>query len=178
MESLPDAITAQIDGQVKAGLRWTDRLGENYTVFSKVSAKDNSVHLQVKHFTFANGQGKLVRFVEERRPCPEFDNVTAFVSSSIGLTDLDHDGYGEVSFVYFTDCVSDMSPYSARLVLLENGKMFTMSGVAKYIFDGRTSPSEYTLSPELKSASSAFRTSALKLWERKAVINVDATFSR
>ena len=177
-ESLPDTIRAQVEGQVKAGLSWTDPLGENYTVFSKISAKDNSVHLQVKHFTFSNGQARLIRSVEEHRPCPDFDNVTDFVPSSIEITDLDHDGYGEVSFVYFTDCVSDVSPYSAKLVILENGKVFTMSGFAKYIFDGRISPSEYTLSPELKGASSAFIKFAIKLWERTVVIDVDGTFPR
>ena len=182
--TMPAVIKTQIKGQLNAGLRWSDRLGENYAVFSTVSARrhdgfsDNSVFLQAKHFTVVKGKAKLVRFIRELKACPDFDNVTRFVNSSIGVTDLDGDGYGELSFVYFTDCVSDMSPYAAKLMLLENGKKYPIRGFVKYVFGGDTAPSEYKLGREFNNAPAAFKAFALKLWARRAVVDVNAALPR
>ncbi len=176
--TMPAVIKTQIKGQLNAGLRWSDRLGENYAVFSTVSAKDNSVFLQAKHFTVAKGKATLVRFIRELRACPDFDNVTRFVDSSIGVTDLDDDGYGELSFVYFTDCVSDVSPYAAKLMLLEKGQKFPIRGFVKHVFGGHTAPSEYKLGHEFKNAPPVFKAFALKLWAQMAVVNVGSQFPR
>ncbi len=178
VSTLPTQVMSQIKGEIKAGMHWKDRLGENFVVFSSIASENNAVYLQVKHFSIRNGQTQLIRFIKELEECPEFDNVTRFIPSSMGLTDIDKDGFAEISFLYFADCVSDMSPYATKLMLLENGKKFPIRGTAKYIIGGHTMKSEYTLGKEFKTAPASFKRFALQLWSEEALIDVDAQLQK
>ena len=98
--------------------------------------------------------------------------MTRFLTSSITVTDLDNDGIGEVAFVYFVDCVSDVSPYSAKLMLIEKGQKYPIRGTVKMAFGGHVTPSQYTLGPEFERAPPSFTKYAKALWARTAVMGL------
>jgi hypothetical protein len=44
------------------------------------------------------------------------------------VTDLDHDGVGEVTFAYLLNCAGDVSPARLKLLVLEDGAKYIIRG--------------------------------------------------
>ena len=98
--------TLKVKGKLKHGLRWLDRSGENYLLFSSLTreAKDlTSVYLYATHYLVKGDQVKQVRALKDREEQCEFNNMAAFDTQSFGVTDLDQDGMGEVTFIYYLE---------------------------------------------------------------------------
>ena len=174
LSAVPASIKKQTLNTIDAGLHWEDKAGEHLALFSSSRSKTNTVTLTAQHFSIVEGQPHLVRAIKEVRACPEFDNVTAFIQSSIGLTDLDQDGLAEISFMYVTDCVSDMSPQSAKLLILEDGKKYAIRGSTKYIDPQVSVKTEFVLGAHFNSLSKAMQSFAITLWHREAVTPLSA----
>ena len=173
LSAVPASIKKQTLNTIDAGLHWEDKAGEHLALFSSSRSKTNTVTLTAQHFSIVEGQPHLVRAIKEVRACPEFDNVTAFIPSSIGL-DLDQDGLAEISFMYVTDCVSDMSPQSAKLLILEDGKKYAIRASTKYIDPQVSVKTEFVLGAHFNSLSKAMQSFAITLWHREAVTPLSA----
>jgi hypothetical protein len=108
-------------GRFVRGVRWTDRAGDNIAVFS---ATDEAL------FVTQYASGRAVRAIQELDgPCSD-DNGMRFHAADL-VTDLDHDGVGELTFGYFHNaCRTDMSPGDFKLFLLEGGDKYVLRGRA------------------------------------------------
>jgi len=134
-----DAPTlAHVKGALPAGVKpsatldhaetFTDKNGTNYVLFSAKRAKQ-TVELFVDHWAVpAGGQPKLVRTVKELVEDCEEDLSADFHDAATGVTDLDGDGYGEITFAYEVGCRGDVSPNDYKLLLLENGDKYILRG--------------------------------------------------
>ncbi len=61
----------------------------------------------------------------------EFDLTLELVPASIEVTDLDHDGQAEVSFIYRRGCKSDVSPLEQKLLFYAAGKKYALRGTTR-----------------------------------------------
>lgn len=120
------------DGQILHGLRFTDANGDNLAVFW---AKEQD--LFVNHVLLAAGKvARTLREVKQVRGDCEFDYSSAFVPGSIGVTDLDGDDRGEVTFAYKYACRSDMSPQDYKVLVIEDGQKAVLRGTEIMIMQG------------------------------------------
>jgi hypothetical protein len=62
------------------------------------------------------------------------DVTAAFRPGSLGVTDLDHDGVGEVTFAYLLRCAGDVSAARLKLLVLEDGAKYIVRG---FSYDNR-----------------------------------------
>lgn len=118
---------AKLEGTIEGGLAWTDALGDNVAAYTRRESKSGdakSVYLRVYHYA----NGKLIREVRDQIEKCEFDNLAAFKPDSFHVEDSDKNGVGELRFGYIVDCASDVSPQSAKLLVLEAGSKAILRG--------------------------------------------------
>lgn len=127
----------KVQGRLERALGWTDKNGRNVVVFTTTESSRRrgedrllSYALTVEHQVESGGQVRLLRAVRDRVEKCELDLVGRVVPESIGVTDLDRDGVGELTFAYELGCHSDVSPNTLKLLLLQ--------GETKYILRGET----------------------------------------
>jgi hypothetical protein len=110
-------------------LRWSDAAGDNVAAFSRSSdEKKGDARLQVELWSGKAGQGGVVRTLKDAVLHCEFDLRAEFLEEALGVTDLDADGLGELTFAYRTTCTSDVSPFSLKLFLLEQRAKYGLRG--------------------------------------------------
>ena len=165
----PDLIRPEMvyTGTREQGIAWTDATGLHVALFTRetVTTEEpdyaSSVTLRVYHYRV---QGETVERLREVRDFTldcEFDNMAAFVPAAVGVTDLDANGQGELSFAYYLGCTSDVSPLPFKLLLLEGG--------SKYIIRGAVAPAgmeggEQVPDPAFATAPAAFLAHAQQMW--------------
>lgn len=120
-----DLSKLNYDGKILHKRFWNDLNGENITLFTQ---KGNE--LFVYHYSIDSDNAKLLRKVYDFEKECEFDLTLEFIENSIGVTDLDNNNVGEITFAYKKGCISDVSPLDLKMLMLENGN--------KYIIRGRT----------------------------------------
>jgi serine/threonine protein kinase len=113
-------------GEIEAAYRFKDRNGLNYLVFS---SEDPTTQLHVIHVDLhapAVSRGALRQVTDKIEQC---DHVLRpiYVADALGLTDLDGDGIGEVSFAYHLGC-SGRDPVLVKLLLLEGPDKYILRG--------------------------------------------------
>lgn len=166
--NLPPGVRAS--GTVIRAISWTDSKGDNLAVFS-ASAKSKtrgettilSKTLFVDVFTGKNGKLKKARTVKEVLNNCEFDLTNEFLDTSVGVTDLDGDGLGELAFAYRTSCRSDVSPAQMKLLILEGPHKHILRGTTR-VRPGGGETFGGDFSPDFKGAPQAFLDHAAKLW--------------
>jgi len=170
--TLPSGVK-KVSGQVERWVSWQDGRGDNVAVFSQdtkeKARKDGerlvSKALYITIFSGKDGKLKKVREVKELANACLFDLTNEVRETSVGVTDLDSDGIGELTFVYVTGCRSDVSPQGMKLLVLE--------GADKHILRGST---QVNTGPEKvggefkaefgKKAPAAFLDHASKVWAK------------
>jgi hypothetical protein len=133
---LPGGV--KLEGAMDAAMVWTDALGDNAAFATRREVKDKagtSVYLRVQHWADGGSGWKLLREIKDQSERCEFDNVTAFRRASFAVDDADRNGVGELRFAYVVDCVSDVSPQTAKLVVLEGGAKSILRG-STLLIDG------------------------------------------
>lgn len=111
------------EGAIQLTKTWQDKNGDNIALFTK--RKDQ---IWVYHYAFPNGTPQLIRKVRDNEFDCEFDMSLNFMSRTIGVTDLDGDNLGELTFAYEKGCRSDMSALEMKLLMLENGDKYIIRG--------------------------------------------------
>lgn len=170
--TLPTGVK-KVSGTVERWVSWQDSRGDNVAVFSQETKekarKDGerllSKSLYVTVFYGKDGKMKRAREVRELANACLFDLTNEVRETSVGVTDLDGDGVGELTFVYVTGCRSDVSPLSMKLLVLE--------GADKHILRGST---QVNTGPEKvggefkaefgKKAPATFLEHANKVWAK------------
>ena len=165
---LPERVKAS--GTVIRTISWTDSNGDNVAVFSSTTTTKTKKEvtlttksLFVDVFNGKNGKLKKVRNVREVVSNCDADVTNDLFDTSVGVTDLDQNGVGELTFGYRSACRSDMSPAAMKVLVLEGSK--------KYILRGQTSlPSDKAaddaFSADFKGAPGKFLEHAAKVWKK------------
>ena len=135
---IPETIV--YEGQVKDVYRWTDQNGDNiffvtvkgpYPDRDKGEAEEEGKTADLYAFHYAKKDAAdykmLWKMQDQELSCP-FDITTEIIPGSVTITDLDKNGIGEAKFQYALACRSDVSPAAMKLVMLENSKVYTLSG--------------------------------------------------
>jgi hypothetical protein len=144
----PKALPREIHykGKVVAGARWLDKEGENLlllceTGFFKSPVPPNSkknpygergwaAALHGYHYVKVKGQHRLLWKLDDFVEICPYDLDLTFLPHSLTITDLDHNGIAESTFLYKLGCRSDVSPVQLKLIMHE--------GKAKYAIRGET----------------------------------------
>ncbi len=135
---------SDIQGDFVKGYKWKDKAGLNLLIFTRATdlkswndpdcegCGDQYVYLKAYHFAGTESNYSLVRLVQDanQEGCgdPPFGLESDFVYEAISLTDLDKDGYAEVTFMYYCLCASEFSSIPFKLIMLENGEKYAIRG--------------------------------------------------
>jgi hypothetical protein len=123
-----DEISLPLDGlndgmEVAYQKLWHDADGENAILFLK---KDRVV--AVKQYVINAEEATVIfQMQDEVEPCAA-DLTLAFVKNAILVSDMDNNGYGEATFAYKKACLSDGSPETLRLFMVEKGQAYSITG--------------------------------------------------
>ena len=115
---------------------WTwqefDLIKTGYAVFSQTetmkAGRVTGRKIFVQLFTGKGDAQKELRMINDGVTACEFDVVGRFIDGSVSVTDEDADGVNELTFAYDVDCVSDVSPVTRKLLVLEGKDKHALRG--------------------------------------------------
>tara|TARA_B110000285_G_scaffold184112_1_gene208569 strand:- start:2757 stop:3458 length:702 start_codon:yes stop_codon:yes gene_type:complete len=148
-------------GRIVRQLTWIDKNGENLALFTK-----KGFEIWVYHYAFTNGSPKLLRKVRDNEFNCEYDMSLDFMKKTIGVTDLDRDNYGELTFAYEKGCRSDVSPLDMKLLMIENGDKYIIRGSQTLDMDDYTYHGTKIIDPAFYNGPSSFLNHASNVWDR------------
>lgn len=158
-------------GEIVYGENWTDNNGNNILLLcEQVSQKQNeegyltTVNLHAYHYANSGKGFKLIREVQDHENNCNFDNRTRFVEESVNISDLDNNGYAEITFVYRLGCTSELSPDGLKLMMLENGNKYAIRGDTKVDYGYEKVGGKTQIDAEFNKAPSEFLQFAKKIW--------------
>ncbi|MEW5855348.1 MAG: M949_RS01915 family surface polysaccharide biosynthesis protein [Myxococcota bacterium] len=162
------------NGTVQRVVGWTDQNGENLVIFStrdttgsdKETGEDTRTRqLFVEHVVVGKGKPRQLRLVRDGVEACAMDLDARFIDAALGVTDLDGDGLGEVTFAYVTACRSDVSPLTLKLLMLENGEKYIIRGETRVdVGEGEKLGGKQEVDASLQKGPPLFREHALKVW--------------
>ncbi len=169
-ETIPKNVT--VAGKLTKAVAWTDKNGDNLAVFSRREASGKkggesfeSAYLDVQHVVLGEPP-RVLRNVKDKVENCDFDLSVDFRDAALAVTDIDGDGFGELTFAYSLNCASDMSPAELKLLVLENGDKYILRGSTRIPKMG-VDPAvggDYKVDPSFKSAPPAFLEHAKAAW--------------
>lgn len=116
------------DQDIQRVLSFEDKNGRNLVAFVRRDQAGGR-SLQVIHTAAkANGKRATLRTVNDQVAKCEFDVIADFVAGATQVLDEDGDGVAELYFAYRVDCVSDVSPVTQKLVVLEGSQKHILRG--------------------------------------------------
>jgi hypothetical protein len=155
--------------EVKATREWTDKNGDNQAIFKTLTEEHNgrkSIYLEVAHDVMENGKPRLVRNVRDQELDCDGDLIDGFREQSIAVTDLDGNGYSELTFAYWVDgCMTDMSSATMKLILLENGHKWIVRAPTVWPEKKASPEARAEVKRQLAKWPAAFRAHAQKIWD-------------
>lgn len=156
-----DLSKLKTDGEIVMRKFWRDANGENVVLFTK---KDDE--LFVYHYSIMEDNVKQLRRVYDFVKGCEFDLFLNFIDNSIGVTDIDQNGIGEITFAYHKDCISDVSPKGLNLLMLENGEKYIIRGTTTIDMPGELVEGSKTVDASFSKAPASFLNHANEVWDR------------
>lgn len=129
----------KIGSRLVDGARFVDAEGEGFIYLVERASRDRSSVLL--YAVYERGSGADARRVRElddvAERCPP-PSPTGFVQGSLAVTDLDHDGAGEVWIAWIVGCGTDQEPLVATQFVLEGKERYLIRGEGA--FDGHPDP--------------------------------------
>ncbi|NVB77945.1 MAG: hypothetical protein HOV81_06075 [Kofleriaceae bacterium] len=160
---LPKGVTVR--GTFQSGVRFTDRNGTNYLLFSKKAGVQSAMLFVEDWVVPAKKTPRNLLPVRDFVEDCEMGGVSAvFHDAARSVTDLDGDGIAEVTFAYELACRSDVSPATYKLLLLENGKKFILRGETTVDPGDGIMGGTFTADPDESKWPAAFLRHAKQLW--------------
>lgn len=158
-------------GKLDKAVGWTDKNGANVVVFSTLAAagKKNGEHfesayLNVEHVAYPGGTFKSLRSVKDKEETCDADLMAEFRDKALTVTDLDNDGFGEITFAYALRCTSDVSPATLKLLMLENGEKYILRGQSRVDTGPEKVGGAFKVDPSFNAGPPAFLEHAKKQW--------------
>ncbi len=158
-------------GGTSRELRFTDMAGEHLVKFNLTDVKSKKVEdgyarsreLVVTHTLGGKAVWQAKDFVKQ---CV-FDLALELYDDSVEVTDVDENGFGEISFLYKLGCRSDVSPDTAKLLLYEGPTKFALRGETReQVGETEFAGGEFQADPAFETAPAAFLDFATAKWRR------------
>ena len=162
-------------GTIQLVKGFEDKNGKNFLVLSLSEEKQGDEEdmksrvLMAEHIVEGpDGALKTMRKFQDFVKDCMFDISLSFNKATVSVTDLDKNGFGEATFGYLVDCVSDVSPNNAKLILTENGEKVIIRGAAAVDYgNGKAEGGTSTLGGEMKHAPAEFKAHMTKVWDKE-----------
>ena len=151
-------------GQISFKRIWHDLNGENIVLFTL-----KNYELFVYHYVIKNDIVRQLRKVYDIEADCEYDLSLYFIDSSIVISDLDQDNYGEITFAYRKACRSDVSSSTMKLLTLENGEKYIIRGTTKISLPGYSEEGQKNIDPSFYNAPHPFLTNANRIWQANII---------
>ncbi len=162
------------EGNIVQAVRWTDKTGDNIAILTETgktrskNATDDGYSdgaLYAYHFLVSGDSCSLTwRVYDYIKECP-VDMFLYFVDKSFAVTDLNHDGNGEVWIMYKVSCQGDVSPVPMKIIMYQDNKKFAVRGTTSVTpSENESIGGNYIFDEAFKNAPTAFRHYAEKLW--------------
>jgi hypothetical protein len=167
----PARTAAKATNTVERVLTWNEEDGAHVAVFlvtSKTGQRDDTQYesrvLYVTTFSRRAGEYTRIQLIKEVvNPC-ELDLFAAFIPESIGLTNLDDDAQGELTFGYVAACMGGMDPRPMKVLMLEGKDKFALRGTQA--IDAGAGLEGGDFRPDFKKAPPAFLAHAKQVWAK------------
>ncbi len=121
-----------LEGEFVAAVAWADATGENYAVLTDARTlrhgRPESSALRAVGYRVNGAALQPVWRVKDGIDDCDLDMISFFEASSLEVTDLDHNGVGEVSFVYRQACNGGVDLIEEKLFLVEDGRKYPIRG--------------------------------------------------
>jgi hypothetical protein len=166
-------------------VKFTDRNGANYVVFSSTSSEKRmpdddlpvrTVWLYVDHWAIATGKApRALLPARDVVECYMGASLAKFVDKAFTVTDLDGDGLAEITYGYQLACRSDVSTATYKLLLVENGKKLILRGNTRLAHDNLPESGTFKPEPDAKKWPAGFFAHAVEVWEATAADLDDPT---
>ena len=175
--------TAIHKGTVVRALSWTDKNGGNMLLLTETNEiwdrHRESRTRELYAYHYANRKTatyQLLRQIHDfEKDCP-LDIALAHLSNSLTVTDLDKDGFAEITFLYTNGCKGDVSPDALKLMLLENGAKYAIRGETTLYqggkpLEGYANGTPKTVDASFAQAPKAFLAHANRQWETHCIVD-------
>lgn len=141
LSNLPKGII--YEGKIKNAVCWADISGDNITILTETGIHQNKkiVHeldggdAEIFAYNFKITKDSAIqawRVHDFIYDCP-VDIEARFIKNTFQITDLNHDGIGEIWMMYKTSCGGDVSPSDMKIIMYQ-GLQNLQSGVkTKYL---------------------------------------------
>jgi hypothetical protein len=160
----PPQSGIKIDGDLVTVVRWIDVAGGQLEAVFQTKDGRNSRSLRVDLSLRTLHGWKLLRTVTDRVDNCDLDRSVDFRMPSIGVTDLDNDGKGELTFAYTVNCAGDVSPMTLKLLVLERNDKYILRGTTRLDLDGEKMGGEFKPQPARGKWPKGFLEHATRVW--------------
>lgn len=174
--------TAIHQGAVVRALSWTDKNGGNMLLLTETNEiwdrHRESRTRELYAYHYANRKTATYRLLRQiydfEKDCP-LDIALAHLPNSLTVTDLDKDGFAEITFLYTNGCKGDVSPDALKLMLLENGAKYAIRGETTLYqggkpMEGYANGTTKTVDASFAQAPKAFLAHANRQWEKHCIV--------
>jgi len=159
IKNLKDYTNPQ--GEIMYQKFWLDAKGENVVFFCK-----RGLELLVDHHIFMDeNYSKLRMFYDASEEACEYDFFGDYIESSISITDVDKNNLGEITFAYNLDCISDLTPLSLTLFMIEHGEKYKITGTNILNLGDETIGGQTTIDSSFINGPAAFLEHAKQVWK-------------
>jgi hypothetical protein len=180
LTKLPKGI--KYEGKIKTAIRWIDSLGDNIAILTETRIyqskkfKHENDGSDAELFTYhylvkGDSAFQTWRVYDFISDCP-VDIEAKFITNSFQVTDLNHDGVGEIWIMYKTVCHGDVSPCDMKVIMYQGKQKFAMRGQNK-VFEGTDdkgtkhySGGDYKYDKAFADGPKEFLEFAKKLWDK------------
>lgn len=125
-------------GKPEEAWKWTDKLGENILVTTRVAPFEDrdlefneeaqTAEIHAYHFVKMTNDYVQVWTMNDQEKSCAYDITCGFIPGALTITDLDKDGIAEIKLQYAMACRSDVSPATMKLILYENEDKYALRG--------------------------------------------------
>ncbi|MBS1524656.1 MAG: hypothetical protein JST19_03340 [Bacteroidetes bacterium] len=97
----------------------------------------------------------------------DVDLAGEFIKTGFAITDLNHDGQGEVWLMYRLACRGDVSPSTIKIIMHEGFKKYALRGESRVKVNATDYyGGDYKLDKAFQKGPEVFRKYALQLWDK------------
>jgi hypothetical protein len=162
------------NGYIVSGKRWLDKKGENILILTTTNIRTkpdryneeilSTAELYGYHYVSRSGNFTLLWKIYDFIKDCMFDVTLEHIRNSLTITDLDHDGIAESTFLYKMACRSDVSPAGLKLMMHEDDIKYALRGEMCINIEGYKEGGDYKIDKAFYNAPDEFLDYAKDQW--------------
>ena len=178
VNEIPAGINS-IKGNFLEGYTWNDKNGANYFIYTLTDETESSGYLKTQymycyHYKKTSSGFELIKKTTDFVKESAVEIQLGIFENSILITNIDQDGYAEITYVYIVGAAGDVSPMPVKLIMLENGEKYAIRGaetIAGRIYGDFPSVSDFdqSIDPSFNNAPKEFLEFAELVWGKFAL---------